>query len=150
MFKKIALYILILIAVAGIMYLTVMKLDDTVYLSESFRNTMNAVCGRLGIDTSAEWWNSGAGIRWMGHVIEYFALGLVVGIAVKSKIVLLIVCMAISLIDQTVKIFIPARHFDWGDILFDIVGFCCGLAIAWVLKIAAKKLKEIGGQEPAE
>ncbi len=125
------------------MFLTVMKLDDTIYLSESFRNVMNALCGRLGVDTSTEWWNSGAGIRLIGHVMEYFALGLVVGFAVKSKIVGFIVCMAISIIDQTVKIFIPARHFDWGDIPFDICGFCCGLAIAWVLRFAAKKLKEI-------
>ena len=124
------------------MYLTVMKLDDTVYLSESFRTLINSMCERLGIDTSAEWWNSGAGIRWIGHVIEYFALGLVVGIAIKRKLVGLIVCMAVSLIDQTVKIFIPARHFDKGDIPFDIVGFCCGLAIAWVLKYAAEKFKE--------
>ncbi len=143
MIKKIAPYVVLVLAIAGIIYLTVMKLDDTVYLSESFRNTMNAVCSRLGFDTSSEWWNSGAGIRLIGHVLEYFALGLVVGIAVKSKVVGLIVCMAISLIDQTVKIFIPARHFDWGDIPFDITGFCCGLAIAWVLKFAAKKLKEL-------
>ncbi len=54
------------------MYLTIMKLDDTVYLSESFRTTMNVICSRLGIDTSTEWWNSGAGIRLTGHVIEYF------------------------------------------------------------------------------
>lgn len=144
MFKKISLYILILLAIGAIMYLTVMKLDDTVYLSESFRTTVNTVCGRLGLDTSSEWWNSGAGIRLVGHVIEYFALGLVVGIAVKWKIVGLIVCMAISLIDQTVKIFIPARHFDWGDIPFDIIGFCCGLAIAWVVRFAIRKEKEIG------
>ncbi len=143
MIKKIAPYVLLVLAIAGIMYLTVMKLDDTVYLSESFRNTMNAVCGRLGFDTSTEWWNSGAGIRLIGHVIEYFALGLVVGIAIRRKLVGLIVCMAVSLIDQTVKIYIPARHFDWGDIPFDIIGFCCGLAIAWVLKFAAKKLREI-------
>lgn len=126
------------------MYLTVMKLDDTVYLSESFRTTVNTVCAKLGVDTSSEWWNSGAGIRLVGHVIEYFALGLVVGIAVKWKIVGLIVCMAISLIDQTVKIFIPARHFDWGDIPFDIIGFSCGLAIAWVVRFAIRKVKEIG------
>ncbi len=141
--KKKASIILIILAVGVIMFLTVMKLDDTVYLSESFRNTMNAICERIGVDTSTEWWNSGAGIRLIGHVMEYFALGLVVGFAVKSKIAGLIVCMAISIIDQTVKIFIPARHFDWGDIPFDICGFCCGLAIAWVLRFAAKKLKEM-------
>ena len=143
MLNKIAPYTLLSLAIGAIMYLTVMKLDDTVYLSESFRTLINSMCGKLGIDTSAEWWNSGAGIRWIGHVIEYFTLGLVVGIAIKRKLVSVIVCMAVSLIDQTVKIFIPARHFDKGDIPFDIVGFCCGLAIAWVLKYAAKKFKEM-------
>lgn len=143
MFKKLSPYILIILPIAAIMYLTVMKLDDTVYLSESFRITINVICGKLGIDTSSEWWNSGAGIRWIGHVIEYFALGLVAGIAIKRKFVSVIVCMAVSFIDQSVKIFIPARHFDKGDIPFDIVGFCGGLAIAWVLRFAIYKLKDI-------
>ena len=26
------------------------------------------------------------------------------------------------------------EYFDWGDIPFDVVGFYCGLAIAWMLK----------------
>lgn len=68
MIKKIVPFVFIIFAIVGIMYLTVMKLDDTVYLSESFRNTINVVCRRLGFDTSSEWWNSGGGIRLIGHV----------------------------------------------------------------------------------
>ena len=147
MFRKFVPYILIFLPIVAIMYLTIMKLDDTVYLSESFRTSMNAICGRMGYDTSTEWWNSGAGIRLIGHVMEYCALGTVVGIVIKRKLIGLIMCMAVSLIDQTVKIFIPARHFDWWDIPFDIIGFCCGLAITWVVRFAILKMKEIGNEQ---
>ncbi len=126
------------------MYLTVMKLDDSVYLSELFRSILNELCGKFGMDTSSIWWNTGSNIRLIGHVIEYFALGIVIGIVIKSKIAGLIVCMLISLIDQTVKIYVPARHFDKGDIPFDILGFCAGLAITWVLRFAVSKMKEMG------
>lgn len=76
-------------------------------------------------------------------LLSIFFLGVFVGFAVKRKIFGLIICSIISFSDQTVKIFVPARHFDKGDIPFDIIGFCSGLAIAWVSKFAIGKLREI-------
>ncbi len=140
--KKIISYVFVLLAVGGIFYLTIMKLDTTVELSESFRSVLIAVSERLGFDVSAEWWNTSTNIRLIGHVIEYFILGLITGIVIKRKAFGLIICIAISFVDQIVKIYVPARHFDKGDIPFDIIGFCSGLAIAWILKFAAKKIKE--------
>ncbi len=142
MFRRIAQYVLIFFVIGIIMYLTVMNLDSTVKLSESFRNFLIVVGGSLGFDTTNEWWNTSANIRLLGHVIEYFVLGLVVGFVIKRKLVGLIMCMAISFADQIVKIYVPARHFDKGDIPFDVIGFCSGLAIAWVLIFAVKKMKE--------
>lgn len=51
-------------------------------------------------------------------------------------------CMAVSVADQIVKIYVPSRHFDKGDIPFDIIGFCSGLTIAWVIYFTFRKLKE--------
>ena len=81
-------------------------------------------------------------IRWIGHTIEYFALGLAAGAMFKRKWIALPVCLLISVIDQLTKIFIPVRHFDPEDIPFDIVGFCCGIAIAWVISLAVRVLKK--------
>lgn len=146
MIRKIVSYIIIVIAIGIILYLTLMKLDDSVILSELVRSFMNNICSKLGFNTSSEWWNSASNIRLIGHVIEYFVLGLAVGIAIKRKIVAVIVCMSVSLLDQSLKIFIPARHFDKSDIPFDVIGFCCGLFIIWVVKFSARMIKEIGNE----
>ena len=145
--KKVVSYIFVLLAIGGIMYLTMMRVEDSVELSEVFRSLLTNICGKLGIDISTEWWNTSGNIRLLGHVIEYFVLGLVIGIAVRNKLFGLIICMSFSLIDQIVKIYVPARHFDKGDIPFDIVGFCGGLAIAWVLRFAINKLKDMREQQ---
>lgn len=145
--KKIASFVLVMLTIGGIMYLTLMELDDTVYLSESFRGILITIGNRLGFDSSLVWWNTSTNIRLLGHIIEYLALGIIVGFTVKRKIFGLIICIFISFADQIVKIFVPARHFDKGDIPFDIVGFCGGLAIAWVLRFAIYKLKEMREQQ---
>ncbi len=141
-YKRIVACFLVLLVVSGIIYLTVMKLEDTVFLSEYFRNILSKTCDRFGFDASNAWWNTHEGIRRFGHVIEYFALGLAVGIATKRKMVGVFVCMAVSLLDQSLKILIPGRHFDTGDIPYDIIGFCGGLFITWVVRFIARKLKK--------
>lgn len=140
--KSVIPYLVVLITVGGIIYLTAMKLESTMKLSELFRSILIEVYDKWGIDTTNEWWNSSTNIRLLGHIIEYLVLGLVVGLVVKHKIIALLICVFVSLTDQIVKIYVPARHFDKGDIPFDLVGFCSGLAIAWVLKFAVKKIRE--------
>ena len=97
---------------------------------------------RIGIITDNEWWNTDKGVRLLGHVIEYFALGLAAGIAFRKKWLALIFCMVVSIADQITKIFVPIRHFDAGDIPFDIIGFVRGILIVWVIETAFRALNK--------
>ena len=135
-------YTPIVIAITLIFILTTQTGRDTVALSRSFNGWLVNACNRIGIITDNEWWNTDKGVRLLGHVIEYFALGLAAGIAFRKKWLALIFCMVISIADQITKIFVPIRHFDTGDIPFDIVGFVSGIMIVWVIEIAIKAFKE--------
>ena len=77
--------------------------------------------------------------RRIGHVLEYFLLGLTVAAAFRISgrrgfLGALAVCAAVSLADQTLKIFIPGRHFDHFDLLMDLLGY--GAAILLVLALS--------------
>ena len=41
----------------------------------------------------------------------------------------LIFCVAVSLLDQFPKIFVPVRHFDVKDLPFDFIGIVIGLVV---------------------
>lgn len=142
--KRFIRYIPIFAAVVGILVLTTQNKEETTSLSQSFRNWLVEVSIRLGIDTDTEWWNDRQNVRLLGHVIEYFILGLASGIAFKRKWVALIFCVLISLLDQITKIFVPVRHFDIGDIPFDLVGIVSGILIAWVIGMAIRALGHDG------
>ena len=79
-------------------------------------------------------------------MIEYGVLGLASGIAfinsdrwAKGTVIALALCIAVSFIDQVVKIFVPIRHFDWTDIPFDIVGSLVGIGIVVIIKMLAER-----------
>ena len=139
--KKALRYIPFIFVIVAIFALTAQSKEGTVGLSDTFMNVLVKICSRLGMDVDSEWWNSRVNIRWLGHTIEYFALGLAAGAMFKRKWIALPVCLFISVIDQLTKIFIPVRHFDAEDIPFDIVGFCGGIAIAWVISIAVRAMR---------
>ena len=110
--KKALRYIPFIIVIVAIFALTAQSREGTVGLSDTFMNILIKICSRLGMDVDSEWWNSRVNIRWLGHTIEYFALGLAAGAMFKRKWIALPVCLFISVIDQLTKIFIPVRHFD--------------------------------------
>ena len=132
----------IILAVIFIFYLTSQTGNDTVALSRSFNDWLVGMCDRIGVVTDKEWWNTDKGVRLLGHVIEYFALGLTAGIAFRKKWLALIFCMLVSIADQITKIFVPIRHFDAGDIPFVIIGFTSGILIVWVISLAIEILRE--------
>ena len=112
-------------------------------LSESFRAILLKLYVKTGTDGSDQWWNNSAGIRRVGHVIEYFILGLCAGIAFEKKWKGLLLCIAVSVFDQIAKIFVPVRHFDIEDLPFDIVGYVSALLIVTVISIALKRMRTL-------
>ena len=134
--KRFIRFIPIVVAVLIIASLTLQYTPKNVEMSERFRLALFTLCQKLGLDSSNAWWNTGTGIRKLGHVMEYSLLGLASGIAffdshrvVKGIVMSLAFCIAISVVDQVVKVFVPIRHFDVTDIPFDVIGSVAGIIL---------------------
>ena len=122
-----------------------MNTPKNVTMSEEFRKLLVRACERFGIPT-ASWWNSSSGIRKLGHILEYGLLGIASGIAFicsghrfKGTVIALSLCIAVSVLDQVIKIFVPIRHFDWTDIPFDIVGGIVGIGIVLIVVMIVER-----------
>ena len=125
-----------MVAVLIIASLTLQYTPKNVEMSERFRLMLTQFCERFGISVENTWWNTGSGIRKLGHILEYGMLGLASGVAffdshkvVKGMIISIAFCIAISVVDQVVKIFVPIRHFDVSDIPFDVIGSVAGILL---------------------
>lgn len=127
--KKVIRVLPIAAAVALILFLTLQNTTKNVALSESFRVWLVNMYMRLGIDPSDAWWNSTIGVRRLGHVIEYFVLGVASVIFMKRKIWAAVFCLLISVLDQCLKRVLPIRHFDIYDIGFDMTGAIVGIIL---------------------
>lgn len=76
-------------------------------------------------------------IRKIGHFLEFLILGLVTYPILKTKS--LIICPLISLIDQSLKIIIPSRHFDITDLPIDFIGYALGISLTYIVSKLTKK-----------
>ena len=149
--KKVFKYIPIAVVIAGILLLTTQNIHDNAILSEGFRRMLVKIYDWLGFDSSSAWWNDQLAVRRLGHVIEYGLLGVSCAIAfwnrdhkIKSMVKAQLICLAVSVIDQCVKMFVPVRHFDVIDIGFDAVGAIIGVLIVTVIGNIKNRLKEEG------
>ena len=132
---KIIRYILVLVVLFTIVFLSMQSVQDTVGISEWFRSRMVALCDRTGFNSIRGWIDSPINIRRLGHVIEFFALGLVTAIASKKMWKAWALCICMSLFDQILKIYVPGRHFDPVDLGFDAAGYAIGICIVWIMKM---------------
>lgn len=134
----------ITLAVALILALTLMNTPKNVEMSEAFRQWLNRVYTRLGMSTENAWWNTSSGIRKLGHIIEYGLLGASSAIAFDHKHWAIVLCLVVSLIDQSVKILIPIRHFDITDVPFDIAGALMGIGIVIAVGMLVRGFQKSG------
>ena len=116
-----------------ILFLTTQNIQDNAKISEGFREGLIKLYDEFGINSSGAWWNDKLAVRRLGHILEYGLLGLASGVAFcdshRGVIKAVIMCLIISIIDQTIKIFVPIRHFDIVDIGFDLIGAVIGIGI---------------------
>ena len=134
--------------VAGILFLTTQNISDNAKLSEGLRGILIRVYNLLGLDSNNAWWNDKLAVRRLGHILEYGVLGIASGIALidldshKGSILKAIgLCLIISVLDQTVKILVPVRHFDIVDIGFDLIGAVAGVLIVTAVKMMVEGIK---------
>ena len=132
--KRFLRFIPIAVVVAGILFLTTQNISDNAAISERFRKLLIEFYERAGLDSDGAWWNDKLAVRRLGHILEYGVLGIASGIALIDLDSHRANSILKAIIDQTVKIFIPVRHFDIVDIGFALIGAVAGVLIVTVVK----------------
>ena len=129
-------------SVTMIGFLTVVN-KGNMSLSESCRHAVSVLYRKIGLDPENAWWNDVAHFRKLGHAFEYFVLGMSSKALVDKASISVIICMFISFLDQILKIFIPLRHFDITDMVFDAFGYFIGIFLMGTMaNICGKKRDE--------
>lgn len=143
------MWLLALGALGLILGLTLQSAQSTTALSDWFRDWLLRF---VLPDSSAAKWIS-VNIRRLGHVPEYFLLGVTVYSALRGtfpgrRVLLwaILICACVSLGDQGLKELIPVRHFDDRDLPMDVIGYSLGIAAASLAQhcIEKKRRKENG------
>lgn len=131
--------IVLFLASLGIIgFLTVVN-KGNMTLSETCRYWVVDLYRKLGFNPDGRWWNSMPHFRKIGHVIEYFLLGISSRIMVEKACSSLVVCAVVSVLDQLLKIVIPLRHFDSTDLIFDAIGYMVGVGLVTLIVWATRK-----------
>ena len=85
--------------------------------------------------------------RKYAHTAEFLLLGISATLLFAREkhtfLKALLLCMVISLADQTLKLLVPGREFDWTDFPYDAVGYFVGTGVSAILRkiIAGKRDK---------
>ncbi len=108
--------------------------QGTLDLSEWFRVWLVDKCDKAGFDRIVVLIDSPTAIRRVGHIIEFFALGMTAAIASRKIWTAWVVCIAVSFLDQFLKKYVPGRHFDAVDLCFDAVGYVTAICLVWFIK----------------
>ena len=121
--KRIIFGIAVILYIILIFYLTFQGPKETVALSDR----AVGVVSNVGIQVGSQ------NLRSFTHIPLYFGLGclmccFVSSMGWKSYIAVLLGCL-VGFIDESLKILLPTREFDFGDLLFDVVGVVVGVLI---------------------
>mgnify|MGYP000615180774 CR=1 FL=1 len=127
---------------AAIFYLTAQGPTESVALSSRFDAFLKSVVAHTGSDGLLAQLVQQIPVRRIGHTGEFFAFGALASVLVivwfsqrmsvgTMMLASLGACMAGSLFDQTHKLFVPVRHFDWKDLPFDAFGYLAAVVVVF-------------------
>lgn len=133
MSKKNLFGMLTCVVIVGIFYLTLQAPDETICLS----NTVSEWLKKLGLHTDSH------ALRSNAHLVEYFLLGIVLTLLGRSMgwktwRAIAIGC-ACGVVDECLRIFLPTREFDGGDLLKDFVGIAVAATITLIVLGSRKR-----------
>lgn len=134
--KKIVYGILLLAAVVVILLLPLQDAAGTVKLSEGLRLWLE----RFGLKSDFH------SIRLNAHLIHYFLFGIVLCLYGRECgwrwwVVLAAGC-GIGLIDESIKVLLPTREFDFVDLVKDWVGVVAGTGVVAVSQHRKKEISK--------
>lgn len=146
MYRKIGLVITVIVGTM-IFALTMQGVNETIDLSNRFGNWVLLTCDYMEFEVAKEIVYSTVAVRRLGHVIEYFLLGLAVPLGIRKKRTAILTCIFVSFADQVIKIYVPGRHFDWMDLGFDAIGYVIGLCGMWVLELIVFAKRKVSAKQ---
>lgn len=133
--KKLAVWLPAIAVVSIIIGLTLQNIEQTGNLTNSVRQTIIATAESNGITRKQiveSWWSNPDLLRKGAHIFEFLCLGITTMFGVinswdrKLIHISIAICLGVSLLDQTIKKFVPGREFDWMDLPLDFFGYTVG------------------------
>ena len=130
-------FVLVMLVLGILFYLTFQTSDDTFTLSERVGHLPVVEDFLNCVSRFVDW-----SVRQWAHIFEFLIIGICVSIfyafATKNIGIMMalavLTCMCISLCDQTVRIFIVGRHFDSFDLVLDALGYVSAIAIVSICR----------------
>jgi len=138
--KSIVAIVLFVLALLLIFALTLQNSNRSGGLSAVAQYLVQRLFEKLGIEADFSYYGAWSAywFRKYAHTVEYLFLGFAAGLLLrKSKrgfLKAILLCAAISLLDQVIKIFVPGREFDLRDLPFDAIGYIVGALISLLFK----------------
>lgn len=126
--KKWIATIVVLVVIAGIIYLTLQSPEDTGALTKTTQQYLSSFGINVGLKP----------LRHYIHYLLYFILGIAVcNLCViknwKLRIGVLLGC-GIGILDECLKIWLPTREFDAFDLLRDFVGVVIAALLTMLIR----------------
>ena len=126
--KKRVYGILLIAAALTILLLTLQDAAGTVKLSEGLRLWLE----KFGLKSDFH------SIRSNAHLVLYFLFGITLCLYGKecgwSWWVIILIGCGIGLIDESIKVLLPTREFDFVDLVKDWVGVTAAMLVIWLIK----------------
>lgn len=137
--KVIRMFFLIgfIISFIVIFYLTTQTPNDTIALT----NKAIEILPRFLIEPTDSTGKVLISARRMAHMYEFLLLGTFISAYIitfdfKGKnLVSLLVCASCSIFDQTHKLFVPGREFDYRDLVLDFFGYFLSIIIVNIVYV---------------
>lgn len=135
----------------AVFFLTEQTPEDTTQLSSFVAHNLYNLLSFMGITLPLDSLSVlNKVLRRLAHTVEFFVVGFFVASVVllwakkrigcvKSRNVILGICVVLSLFDQTHKLFVVGREFDVLDLFFDAAGYLLALLVVFVINHAIRQ-----------
>lgn len=135
--KQNKIKVMLVISVLSWIYLIFsFSLDNSSISKGKSDSLAEILCSLLNIQDKSLIYNN---IRSLGHVLEYFILGILVfflyKVIIQKKyiwIYILFTGLGVILLDETIQIFTPGRSFQLIDIVLDSTGYGSGIVLGLI------------------
>lgn len=141
--NRISLWVSVII-VGTIFYFTFQNGDQSYNVSKSVQNVVIEFT-HSGHDKIWSPWENLRQFRQYAHIFEYFILSISLTTfsvtsnkSIKSPYVFL-TCIGVSILDQSIKGYLPYKEFDILDLGYDGLGYIIGIVITYFIWIIVQK-----------